>query len=254
MTCTDDRRPNPRLTKTTPPATSVRSRLLWATEHDSGNVWDHAVADRDQLIHSCLDAVYDQAFNFLHANSGLNLDDLVSAGLEGLLQAAELYDPESGCRFNTYAHWAIRSRMIFDAKQQHRACRVPRTTPGDASLLDEKARWRLAVVTNPLSTSYRDCHGNLVLDVPTPKSAASLEVDEVHCIHEALKTLPPRWRSAVYFRYWDGLTLRQVAARLGVSHERARQMLLAALQRLKKYLARTFAPTREEGSSPWPDH
>lgn len=47
----------------------------------------------------------------------VNLDDLISAGHEGLVQAALRYEPSAGVPFSAFAHYRIRGAMIDCARR-----------------------------------------------------------------------------------------------------------------------------------------
>ncbi len=63
----------------------------------------------DQLVGSHLRLVLKIARG--NAGYGLPLNDLVSEGFVGLMQAVEKFDPDKGARFATYATWWIRATM-----------------------------------------------------------------------------------------------------------------------------------------------
>ena len=63
---------------------------------------------------------------------------------------------------------------------------------------------------------------------------------------EALRTLEPRDRAIVVLRYWDDLSIEQVADTLGVTVNVVRIRAGRALQRLRPLLAETQAPALSE--------
>lgn len=56
--------------------------------------------------------------------SGLDMDDLVSAGLEGLAVAISKYDEGKGQTFRQYAGWCIRNTILSEINQNSRTVRI----------------------------------------------------------------------------------------------------------------------------------
>jgi RNA polymerase sigma-32 factor len=63
----------------------------------------------DRMVGSHLRLVVKMAFGY--RGYGLPIEELVSEGNIGLVQAAERFDPGKGCRFATYALWWIKAAM-----------------------------------------------------------------------------------------------------------------------------------------------
>jgi RNA polymerase primary sigma factor len=61
-----------------------------------------------------------------YQGNGLPLEDLVSEGNVGLLQAAERFDPDKGIKFITYAVWWIRRAILQALSDQSRLVRLPK--------------------------------------------------------------------------------------------------------------------------------
>ena len=76
---------------------------------------------KQRMVESNLGLVHAMARGF-HA-SGVPLDDLVQEGTIGLTRAAELFDPDRGVRFSTYAAWLIR-RSMRDALADSKIIRI----------------------------------------------------------------------------------------------------------------------------------
>lgn len=60
-----------------------------------------------------------------YRGTGLPFEDLVQEGTTGLLRALELYDPDRGVKFGTYASWWIRQAIQRAVSQKSRVVRLP---------------------------------------------------------------------------------------------------------------------------------
>ncbi|GFH23055.1 RNA_pol_sigma70 domain-containing protein [Haematococcus lacustris] len=58
-----------------------------------------------------------------YQNRGINMQDLITEGMQGLLKGVEKFEPEKGFRFSTYAHWWIRQAVSRALQDQSRAVR-----------------------------------------------------------------------------------------------------------------------------------
>jgi RNA polymerase sigma factor (sigma-70 family) len=71
---------------------------------------------------------------------------------------------------------------------------------------------------------------------PTP-SAHAQAAEQARLVHQALARLAdPLERDILAMRFFEGRSLRQIAAHLGINHESARQRYHAAASRLQKEL------------------
>ncbi len=140
--------------------------------------------------------------------------DLIQEGLLALLRAVELFRPEEGVRFSSYACRAIRARMVQAAG---RARRFPRTL----SFLADQDSDR---------------------QVGPPDEAQAEETEarrkaewQRQALEAALAQLRPRWAHVIRARFFAGRTVGELAAELGVSRQRVRQMGVNALTRLREH-------------------
>jgi len=154
-----------------------------------------------------------------HLKSGAGLLDLISEGNLALMHAVEKFDYTRGFRFSTYASWAI-------AKAFARIIPIEAARPdkaGSVELFDVQRDMRTADAANV--AAIEDAHRSL-------KQVIKYNLDE---------------REQYIITHHFGLvgsvvkketkTLRQIGEDLGVSKERARQIELLALQKLRHCLS-----------------
>jgi RNA polymerase sigma factor (sigma-70 family) len=73
---------------------------------------------------------------------------------------------------------------------------------------------------------------------PTPSACAAADEEEQR-LHDALARIEDETdRTILRLRFFEGLSLRQIALRLGTNHEQVRQRCHAALRRLERDLGR----------------
>lgn len=150
------------------------------------------------------------------------VDDLFQVGMIGLLHAARLYDSTKGTKFLTYAYTCV-SRWI---RQECRRLGGIIHVPDDRKAGDtEAARVARGVGIVP------DFYDKATTDDDVLLRAE--QEDDLVLIRRMLRRLPARHAIAVRYRYFEGLTFEEVGIRLGISKQRAGEMIRQALARLK---------------------
>jgi RNA polymerase primary sigma factor len=218
---------------------------------------------KEAMIESNLGLVHSAAQAF--RGRGVPYDDLVQEATLGLMQAVERFDPARGVKFSTYATSWIRGALIEALGHAH-AIRLPdKARRGLAAVkraereLPDPAPEAIAQRTGLGAgrvRSLRDAaHVAASLDEPVGADGTPF-VELVADPHPAdpwrrlderetrrrvwslLKVLPRRHREVLVRRY--GLaggqeqTHAQIAAALGIGHERSRQLEHEALRRLRE--------------------
>lgn len=193
-------------------------------------------------------------------------DDLIQAGMIGLLEASKNYDPTQGASFETYAGIRIRGAMLDEIRKNDWA---PRSVHRKARRVAEAVRKienakgrdardnEVAEALNiPLDEYYQilqDASGYLVLSFEdmgvddeavaaqfadhSPGPLDRLQRDDFRrSLTEAVAGLPERERLVMTLYYDEELNLREIGAVLGVSESRVSQIHSAALIRLQARL------------------
>lgn len=191
------------------------------------------------------------------------VDDLIQAGMMGLLDACRNYDPEQGASFETYAGIRIRGAMLDELRRndwapksvhrkvrevtdairriEHQTGRDARDTEVVESLGISREEYHkiLREATVARMVNLEDAgideeilsEGTMKND-PTPFENLQNE-DFKKGLSRAIAALPERERMIINLYYDAELNLREIGAVLGVSESRTSQLLSQALVRLR---------------------
>jgi RNA polymerase sigma factor (sigma-70 family) len=170
------------------------------------------------------------------------LEDAFQWATMGILRAIRTYDPARGVRFLTYAGHFVRKHMQYNSIRAKATVRVPSHVYGRASKGDLAYEALLAKALTARSIDEVDEEGAPILEIADPRAvdpAAGLEAEDTAAkqgkqlawLNETLDQFPPK-EALVIRRRMGGLTLDDVAAELGVSRERVRQVEKRAMRRL----------------------
>ena len=179
---------------------------------------------RKRLIESHLPLVVSMALRSRLDPSAL--EDAVQDGSLGLIKAVDRFDIRRGVRLSTYAAWWIR-QGIQSGIRRSCAVRIPAGAGNGRSL-------RRVIETVHLDGAVADA---LSSNGDETGLECALNGLFVQVTGEALADLPARERSILVMRF--GLfddherTLSEVAAIIGVTRERVRQIQQSALRRLR---------------------
>jgi len=178
------------------------------------------------------------------------LEDLVSAGVTGLIEVADRYDLRRNCKFRTLGGYRIRGAMLDYLRSLDPVPRAVRrfVRDRDAVTVDlEYARDRC-----PSDTDIAEALGvsmdryRLLSQLARAGATLSLEAHDVHAscdgtpdtatwlreIDDAIQALPPRERSVIS-SLREGYALSEIASRFEVTPGRISQIKKQAITRLR---------------------
>ncbi|NIA53680.1 RNA polymerase sigma factor FliA [Massilia sp. TW-1] len=198
----------------------------------------------------------------------VEVDDLVQAGMIGLLDAINRYEENHGAQFETYAVLRIRGAMLDELRSSDWMPRSTRANmrkveqamatlqqqlgrPPSESEVAQSLKLPLAEYQELLGDSgghqlvyYEDFHdedGNdsfldrYAVDDDDPLKSL-LDTDFRQTVIDAIDALPPREKMLMGLYYEEELNLKEIGAVMGVSESRVSQLHTQAVARLRTYL------------------
>lgn len=227
-----------------------------------GTRWDGSRSESAEVIalfNSALDLVPVLAASVRQPIRTAHMkDDLVSAGLEGLLHAARRYDPTRGVPFPRFARHRIRGAMLDTlrglaplprtvharinssrsaARMNDRGAELASDGPDrsrldstEAALAEHLAGMEVAVALGIVVPE-----GGSGKSVPTPEELViAAEVFEL--VRRTIKNLKPDERAVIYGVYFQNLDIQEAGRALGIDKSWASRLHKRAITRLTKRL------------------
>lgn len=199
----------------------------------------------------------------------IQLDDLLQAGMVGLLEAARHYDEAKGASFETYAGIRIRGHMLDEVRRNDW---VPRSVYRNARMISTAVRAvenRLGrdakdqEVADELGISIEAYHEMLSDSVgghlyafddlgvsddvlrdennhasgSTEPHIQALQADRTSQLSQIIETLPKKEQLVLSLYYEQDLNLKEIGEVLGVSESRVSQIHSQATHRIKSRLS-----------------
>lgn len=220
--------------------------------------------NRESVVQQYYPTVRRQALSLqVRLPAGVDIDDLIQAGLEGLLDALGRFDPQAGVAFSTFAHQRIRGAMIDELRSRDWLPRSVRRTAREIEAVVQKLQQQLgrapeereiAAQLNMELEEYRkvllDTNNGLVLsydDVVTDHEEAQLGEDDdqwspaealfsserKELIARAIAALPEKEKLVMALYYQEELNLKEIGAVLDVSESRVSQLHSQAIKRIR---------------------
>ncbi len=247
---------------------------MFAREHiEAYKVQSPRERQKEQLIEEHLPLVRRIAERLaIGLPSHMQVDDLVSYGYLGLLEAADRYDPSHGVLFSTFASKRIRGAMLDGIRSEdwlpdslrrkikamERAYTQLDNQYGRQATDEEVAKFlkidldqlydlqKKAASTMMLSLEAMinspDGDGGPLADVIPDQQAANpqeelIEEELNQRLAQAISTLPERDQMILSLYYYEELTVSEIGEVLGISKGRVSQLHTRAIMRLKELLS-----------------
>lgn len=231
---------------------------------------------REQLIiHYAHLAKYVANRLAINLSSVVEVDELISYGVEGLIDAIEKFDHKRNIKFETYAITRIRGSMIDGlrsmdwvpvsvrqkSKELERTLTVLESRLG-RSATDEEIAEELGLSIKEFAVLLRDvsCSSIISLDdflpgdntadrkkriVDTLEDHNSVDALELmgnketrDLLTATISRLPEKEKKVVYLYYYEGLTLKEIGAILQLSESRISQLHTKAILRIRGSLSK----------------
>ena len=229
---------------------------------------------RNRMVAANLRLAVSIAKKYQHA--GVPLLDLIQEGSEGLIRAAEKFQPALGFKFSTYSVWWIQQRVRSAVSEKGRIIRVgdgaagrirqlriaaadeegqapqtlsfedlplPPTTPTRREEL-RKSFYACRDVLSldlPLQAGSQMTHAEAITSDPVDFDGGLIQAEQRQAIGQALEGLTTRECQVLRLRFGleDGQerNLAEVGRTLGISRERVRQIEVASLQKLRQRIS-----------------
>ncbi|HME43675.1 MAG TPA: FliA/WhiG family RNA polymerase sigma factor [Syntrophorhabdales bacterium] len=226
------------------------------------------VIDRQKTIEELMPVIKHLAYKLSYGfDDDMLIDDLVSAGVMGLLESLDRYDPRKNIKLNTFAYWRIRGAMIDELRRRDW---IPKNTRSKAKKITEAVRdleSRLgrypeeAEVAQELGVNLEDYltmlkeFGTLtILSVDELAEKTGLPPDEVtgyameeetdpeqraelrdieRMLGKEIEKLSERQRQVLTFYYYEDMNMKEIAELLNITESRVSQIHSQALLNLR---------------------
>ena len=205
--------------------------------------------------------------------ANIDIEDLVSSGVIGLMDAIDKYDPTRDNKFKTYAEFRIRGSILDELRAQDW---VPRSVRDKAKMLDRATSNLEADLGRPPTDMEISEHLGLTINefyhlINQVRPVNVLSIDEVSSfsaldrksflnllqaeidpfshlnvksikkmIKKLIEELPERQRIVLSLYYYEGFNLKKIGTILSVTESRVSQLHAQAIKRLKIKLQQKF--------------
>lgn len=166
---------------------------------------------------------------------GADREDLIAAGVVGLVQAAQRYRGEVGASFGAYAARRVRGQVLDALRERDPLTRSARRAYREARLISED----LPPPYVEISLDRLAELGDGAFAEPDAIATDTRRDPRWHRVARALRSLAKLERRVLVASYGRGLTLREIGVQVGLSESGVCRVRARALRRLRSALGET---------------
>jgi RNA polymerase sigma factor FliA len=184
----------------------------------------------------------------------IDIDDLIAAGIVGLIDAADRYDEARGIPFEAYSRRRIEGAILDVLRAEDHLTRRERRAGREADRSEERMRMKLkrelsadeahrarqgVPRTLPHSQTFvpvADVDEGALGDSSVDAFAQLSTAQDVASLRDAIATLAKREQQILALYYEEELTYREIGSLLGVSESRICQILRGVQRKLRERL------------------
>lgn len=235
---------------------------------------------RDTLVCRHLHLVHNMSRRF--NGLGESMEDLIQEGSIGLLKAVDMFDPDRGVKFSTYASHLITSQIQHYLRDRGRLIRQPawiqelntkvqRTTEQltqelgrDPQLAEVAERLNLSEGSVSSAVATRDLNNVISLTAPSDNSTESdiplldkekslstkldamqIPVEDRIFLDEAISQLKTLEQNVIRLFFFEDLNQSEIARKLGISVNYSSYLLRRAINKLRAMMEKDEAEANE---------
>lgn len=214
---------------------------------------------RNEVIERCLPLVKSITARLrLSHGRGASFDDLYEIGIDGLMQAADRFDPARGASFTTFAYYRIRGAILDSLRRgplrpsigvAQAEASVAVETLGHVMAANDNGRFDGRSEPPKRNLIWQLCEPVLAHQVPLEDINALADDSAPHPDEElerqrlaervvaAISTLPEMERRVVELHYYEELSFAEIGKKLGICKPWAFRLHNKALRQLRERLA-----------------